>query len=141
MEGLIENGSMTPAIGRLLEIASRARLNVLVSGGTGSGKTTLLNAMSQFIDHTEREKEVELAVVLAAGIADLRDRPDAAEGDSSGTALTALADEDHAERRGRLETVPDERATAVLEDLERERDAGTEDRVEREQRQVHSGRV
>ena len=40
--GMIENGTMTPAIGRLLEIAARSRLNVLVSGGTGSGKTTLL---------------------------------------------------------------------------------------------------
>ena len=42
--GMIENGTMTPAIGRLLGIAARSRLNVLVSGGTGSGKTTLLNA-------------------------------------------------------------------------------------------------
>src|SRR5437763_4262962 len=41
--GMIANGSMTPAIGQLLEIGARSRLNVLDSGGTGSGKTTLLN--------------------------------------------------------------------------------------------------
>ena len=40
------NGSMSPAIARLLEIAARCRLNILISGGTGSGKTTLLNALS-----------------------------------------------------------------------------------------------
>src|SRR6202051_5277745 len=52
--GMIENGTMTPAVGQLLEIAGRSRLNVLVSGGTGSGKTTLLNAMSPFIYLSER---------------------------------------------------------------------------------------
>src|SRR4029078_9345336 len=50
MAGMIANGKMTAAMGELLEIAGRSRLNILVSGGTGSGKTTLLNAMSQFID-------------------------------------------------------------------------------------------
>ena len=64
MAGMIENGTMTPAIGRLLEIAARCRLNVLVSGGTGSGKTTLLNAMSQFIDHSERIVTIEDAAEL-----------------------------------------------------------------------------
>ena len=61
---MIENGTMTPAVGRLLEIAARSRLNVLVSGGTGSGKTTLLNAMSQFIDHSERIVTIEDAAEL-----------------------------------------------------------------------------
>ncbi|MEY9248675.1 Flp pilus assembly CpaF family ATPase [Bradyrhizobium elkanii] len=41
--GLIANGSMSTGIGQVLELASRCRLNVLVSGGTGSGKTTLLS--------------------------------------------------------------------------------------------------
>ena len=83
MEGLIKNGSMTPAIGRLLEIASRARLNVLVSGGTGSGKTTLLNAMSQFIDHTERVVTIEDAAELQLQqphVISLETRPPSLEG-------------------------------------------------------------
>jgi pilus assembly protein CpaF len=61
---LIENGSMTPPMARVLEIAGRSRLNVLISGGTGSGKTTLLNAMSRLIDHGERVVTVEDAAEL-----------------------------------------------------------------------------
>src|SRR6185503_6979285 len=52
MAGMMANGTMTAAMGELLEIAARSRLNILISGGTGSGKTTLLNALSQFIDHS-----------------------------------------------------------------------------------------
>ncbi|MCK1456023.1 CpaF family protein [Bradyrhizobium sp. 35] len=81
--GLIENGSMTTAIGRLLEIAARSRLNVLVSGGTGSGKTTLLNAMSQFIDHTERIVTIEDAAELQLQqphVISLETRPPSLEG-------------------------------------------------------------
>ena len=44
---MVGNGTMTSGIARLLGIAARARLNVLISGGIGSGKTTLLNAMAQ----------------------------------------------------------------------------------------------
>jgi pilus assembly protein CpaF len=61
---LIENGSLTPPMARVLEIAGRCRLNVLISGGTGSGKTTLLNAMSRLIDHGERVVTVEDAAEL-----------------------------------------------------------------------------
>ena len=61
---LIEFGAMTPSVAKLLEIAGRARLNVIISGGTGSGKTTLLNAMSRMIDHGERIVTIEDAAEL-----------------------------------------------------------------------------
>ena len=61
---LVDNGTMTGGVARLLEIAARCRLNVLISGGTGSGKTTLLNAMSRFISPKERIITVEDAAEL-----------------------------------------------------------------------------
>jgi pilus assembly protein CpaF len=61
---LITNGSITPPMARLLEAASQARLNVIISGGTGSGKTTLMNAMSRMINRDERIVTVEDAAEL-----------------------------------------------------------------------------
>jgi pilus assembly protein CpaF len=61
---MVENGSMTPPVARILEIAARSRLNIIVSGGTGSGKTTLLNALSRLIDHGERIVTIEDAAEL-----------------------------------------------------------------------------
>ena len=57
-------GSLSPQMAMVLKIASRCRLNILISGGTGSGKTTLLNAMSQMIDHGERIVTIEDAAEL-----------------------------------------------------------------------------
>ena len=55
----VQFGSMSKELARALEIAARSRLNIIVSGGTGSGKTTLLNALSSFIEHSDRIITIE----------------------------------------------------------------------------------
>ncbi len=57
-------GNISGPMATVLKIASRCRLNVLISGGTGSGKTTLLNAMSRMIDNGERIVTIEDAAEL-----------------------------------------------------------------------------
>jgi pilus assembly protein CpaF len=47
-------GSISSEGAEILQIISRVRCNVVISGGTGSGKTTLLNCMTNYIDHGER---------------------------------------------------------------------------------------
>jgi pilus assembly protein CpaF len=64
LETMLKFGSISPNMAKLLRIAGRARLNILISGGTGSGKTTLLNALSQMIDHGERVVTIEDAAEL-----------------------------------------------------------------------------
>jgi len=59
-----KQGNVSAAMAAVLRIASRSRLNILISGGTGSGKTTLLNAMSQMIDPGERVVTIEDAAEL-----------------------------------------------------------------------------
>lgn len=59
MDRLIDIGSIPAKVAEVLKAIVRARLNVLISGGTGSGKTTLLNAMSAFIDGRERIVTIE----------------------------------------------------------------------------------
>jgi pilus assembly protein CpaF len=61
---MVAYGSLTPQVARVLEIAGRCRLNIVISGGTGSGKTTLLNAMSRLIDPGERIVTIEDAAEL-----------------------------------------------------------------------------
>jgi pilus assembly protein CpaF len=76
--------NVSPEMSRVLKIASRSRLNILISGGTGSGKTTLLNAMSQLIDHGERIVTIEDAAELQLQLPDvvrLETRPANLEGD------------------------------------------------------------
>ena len=80
---LVELGAMTPPVARILEIAGRSRLNVIISGGTGSGKTTLLNAMSRLIDPGERIVTVEDAAELQLQqphVVRLETRPPSLEG-------------------------------------------------------------
>ena len=56
---LAERNALTPAMSRLLQICAKARLNILISGGTGAGKTTFLNALSREISNTERLVTIE----------------------------------------------------------------------------------
>jgi pilus assembly protein CpaF len=64
LEDLHTLGTLTPEIGEILKGIVRARLNVLISGGTGSGKTTLLNVLSRFIPEEERIVTIEDAAEL-----------------------------------------------------------------------------
>jgi pilus assembly protein CpaF len=64
LEQLAGLGSLMPRMGELLAAAVRARLTILVSGGTGSGKTSLLNALSTNISHRERLITIEDAAEL-----------------------------------------------------------------------------
>jgi pilus assembly protein CpaF len=59
IERLIANGALTQEMAILLDGIVKARLNLLISGGTGSGKTTLLNAVSGYIDARERIITIE----------------------------------------------------------------------------------
>jgi len=80
---LIRWRALTLPVARVLEIASQARLNIVVSGGTGSGKTTMMNAMSRLIDHGERVITVEDAAELQfqqPHVVRLETRPSSLEG-------------------------------------------------------------
>ena len=59
ISALIENRAITKDIADMLDMCVKAKLNVLISGGTGAGKTTLLNALSAFIPETERIVTIE----------------------------------------------------------------------------------
>jgi pilus assembly protein CpaF len=59
LEDMLNFKTLTPQIGELLQGIVKARLNVLISGGTGSGKTTILNVLSRFIPVDERIVTIE----------------------------------------------------------------------------------
>ncbi len=59
IDDLVKFGAFTEEMAAYLEAAVATRLNVIVSGGTGSGKTTTLNALSSFIDNSERILTIE----------------------------------------------------------------------------------
>ncbi|MAT14854.1 MAG: pilus assembly protein CpaF [Planctomyces sp.] len=64
LEDLLRFGAFTPEMVMFLEGASKARLNMIISGGTGSGKTTLLNTLSSFIPSDQRIITIEDAAEL-----------------------------------------------------------------------------
>ncbi|MCX6046671.1 MAG: CpaF family protein [Chloroflexi bacterium] len=64
MADLVKFNSLTADVAEFIEACVRARLNIVVSGGTGSGKTTMLNVVSNFIPEDERIVTVEDAAEL-----------------------------------------------------------------------------
>ena len=64
LEDLLKFGAFTPEMVMFLEGAMKARLNIIISGGTGSGKTTLLNTLSSFISNENRIITIEDAAEL-----------------------------------------------------------------------------
>jgi pilus assembly protein CpaF len=82
-QDLVRNKSLTQPMLQMLENCVRARLNIIVSGGTGSGKTTLLNVLSAFIPADERIITIEDPAELQLQQADvvrLETRPPNVEG-------------------------------------------------------------
>jgi len=82
-EDLVAFGTMTPEMCEFLRACVRARLNMLVTGGTGSGKTTTLNVLSSFIPDDERIVTIEDAAELQLQqphVVTLESRPPNVEG-------------------------------------------------------------
>jgi pilus assembly protein CpaF len=89
LEDLLRFGAFTPEMVMLLEAAIKARLNMIISGGTGSGKTTLLNTLSSFIPHDQRVITIEDAAELQLQqdhVLRLETRPPSIEGKGQVTA-------------------------------------------------------
>ncbi len=88
LDRLVDIGTLTPQAVNLLRGLVEARLNILISGGTGSGKTTMLNALSAFIDPTQRIVTIEDAAELQLKqdhVVRLETRPASAEGTAAVT--------------------------------------------------------
>ncbi len=64
IQDLVNKKSVPPPVAQLLEALAKAKVNMVISGGTGSGKTTLLNVISGFIPHSERIVTIEDAAEL-----------------------------------------------------------------------------
>ncbi len=64
LDKLVQFGAIPDVVAQFLWAACKARVTILISGGTGSGKTTLLNALSQSISHKERLITIEDAAEL-----------------------------------------------------------------------------
>src|SRR5450755_2923600 len=82
-EDLVRSLTMTESMRHVLEYCVKARLNILISGGTGSGKTTLLNVLSSYIPEDERIVTIEDAAELRmqqTHVARMETRPPNIEG-------------------------------------------------------------
>ncbi len=89
LENLLNFKAFTPEMVMLLEGAIKARLNIVISGGTGSGKTTLLNTLSSFIPSSERIITIEDAAEIQLQqdhVVRLETRPPNIEGKGAVTA-------------------------------------------------------
>lgn len=64
IEDLLRKGSLTTQMAMFLEASVKAKLNILICGGTGTGKTSLLNILSSFIENHERIITIEDAAEL-----------------------------------------------------------------------------
>jgi len=82
-EDLVRNLTMTEGMMQLLQACVKARLNLIITGGTGAGKTTLLNVLSSFIPEDERIVTIEDAAELQlrqVHVARMETRPPNIEG-------------------------------------------------------------
>ncbi len=89
LEDLLNYRAFTPEMVMLLEGCIKARLNMIIAGGTGSGKTTLLNTLSSFISHDDRIVTIEDAAELQLQqdhVVRLETRPPNIEGNGAVTA-------------------------------------------------------
>jgi pilus assembly protein CpaF len=89
VDDLIAKGSISPEMVAMLQAAVKARLNLLVCGGTGSGKTTMLNCLSSFVPQDERIVTIEDAAELSlqqTHVVRLETRPANLEGKGEVTA-------------------------------------------------------
>jgi pilus assembly protein CpaF len=89
LEDLLNFKALTPEMVMLLEGAIKARMNMIIAGGTGSGKTTLLNTLSSFIPNHERIVTIEDAAELQLQqehVVRLETRPSNIEGKGAITA-------------------------------------------------------